>query len=460
MNLKILAPVIVGVLLTIILLVSWLLSGKENNSDIQNTIPTLTTFPSAVEPSTKPRRFISTDALMQRLDDYFDVSPKTEVKKTQSENNTSAENSTHQLEDKIAVIQNSLKYFDPNHDNITEIDDNIIDFIEDKDIPRIDKIYALWDVAAYFGIESDKGGYILDYLEALQPIELTGEFINSFLSDIPSAIKIQLLHLMRSNLGIENIDKQTPEQLQFIGEQSELIQKLFTHQLKYGEDAEIVRETLLLYPSVVPAEEAVSVIRDLLSTGNNIISEQEIMSLSVEVAFASHETQAEFLPSLLDSLQSQDSSLNPVQQTLNEQLYTALQDKNAAQFINQDIKPRIADYVKAQEPNLSIEDTTISIEQINAYYSWVEAYASATSSNEFDKAKIITEMIINTDDPIRQASILVLAEQEVIENMQMNEYVNQVENDIIQALDNKNISEEQKKLIETALQQVRGTSDG
>ncbi len=462
MNLKILVPVMVAILLTIILLVSWLWTSEDNSYDhfVDNkkTTPAIALPLSAVEPSTQPQRFISSDALVQHLDDYFDVSPVTEVKKTQSENSTFVENSSHQLNEKIAAIQNSLKNFDPNQDNITEIDNQIVDFLEDKDIPRIDKIDALWDVATNLKIDSDKGAYLLDYLETLQPIELTNEFINSFSSDISNVRKIQLMHLMRSNLGIENPEQQTPEQLQFIAEQSERIQELFTNQVQSSEDADIFREALLLYPSVVSAEEAVSVIRNVLSSGNDKISEQEIMSLSVEVAFASHETQTNFLPSLLDSLPSQDLSLSPIQQHFNEQLYAVLQDKNAGQFINPDMKPRIADYLKTQEPKLSIENTTISTEQITGYYNWVEAYASVSSSNEFDKAEIITKAITNADDPIRQASILVLAKQEVIENMQMSTNVNEVENSFLEALENQNLSQEQRMLIETALREVNGTT--
>jgi len=427
----------------------WWFSSDSEVKDL--TAKPVDTVAPVVDTTTNDKHYISTDQLSKQLDDYFDVSTTSELK--QISQTTPAKISP--WEAKVAALKKLLENIESNQDT-TAIDNKIIEFLEDESIPRPDKIYALWNLASQFQLGTDKGIYLLDYLETLRPIELTKEFIDTFSSGIANPGKIRLLRLLHSSLLIANLAKQTPEQLQFIVEQSEAIQKFFTTQVASIEDKEVFREALMLYPSVVPAEEAASVIREISSTHSDKISEQDIMALSLQVAFASDETQAKFLPPLLDSLQQpqNDSPKLAEQDFFNEQLYSILKDENAITFVSDKVRPQLVDYLNKQEPKLSFEDASVPFEVISNYNNWVNAYATVVSKTDSERAEFIANAIAVSDDPIRQSVLIVLAKPEELNNLVTNQHITEVEKSLRKSLDTLYLSQEQKNLLETALQEI------
>lgn len=102
---------------------------------------------------------------------------------------------------------------------------------------------------------------------------------------------------------------------------------------------------------------------------------------------------------------------------------------------------------------MSIKNKDFNITELSDFYYWVVANAVAISSNKSDVIKNITETIIATKDPIRKASILVLAKPEVVKNLKsFNQHRNEIRNYLIETLKDPKLSEKQQKLIKTAIQ--------
>jgi hypothetical protein len=264
-------------------------------------------------------------------------------------------------------------------------------FLKSKEISRKSKIDTIWNVLKSSELTPEQNIYFLDYIETLMPIELTGDMISFFDTNLEADVKKRILDVLKSSLFIANPEKQTEEQLGYIAEQSEIIENFFETQILNHVDNNLVKHAMLLYPSVASSEQAEKFVTQLLNNQSNYkysLTDFDVANLAIQVAFSNEEMQNSFLPELLDKF----NEFPPEdREKFNEIMYSALRSNNTAnkELIDHNSFEKLKEYIKQQEPFVPEDYRMISHEPISTYYNWIDTYSSVAANSTDSIAKAV-----------------------------------------------------------------------
>ncbi|NOT85779.1 MAG: hypothetical protein HOP02_13595 [Methylococcaceae bacterium] len=348
---------------------------------------------------------------------------------------------------KINDIQNILN--STNQKNIEELDRAVSSLLQDKKIPRSDKISGLLNLVKEFGVDSEKGRYLLDALGSLRPIEIADNLIRLF--NTPNALdgtKNQIMTILADSYGIDPT-KFSLETAKLIAQQSIGIQDFFTQQIQNPTNGDVYRQAIKLYPSV-SSETELALLNDSLIKHQDLIPIQESLSIRLDSSIVNAGVQKNLLPELLDNVQQGVFGAD-VKQEFNNRLYTALNAPNAEKIIADRVKPQLEAYIREQEPPLNIADADFN--GIHNYSSWVEAYAK--SANNGDKSAFIANYLAASASPIQQAAVIVSADGNLLYQIQKNAAI---QNNMSSALADPNLPSGAKTIIQDAVQRLQASN--
>ncbi len=413
-------------------------SDKINNASINKPSPKQT----------------SRDAIILKTPDFFNIKPVDSI----AHNTTANVGQPVRLNllpgDTVSIlsnIENLLSAGTPSE----QLDQALIELLENPNISRLDKIYPLWNLIIKTGLDTENGNYVLEYLSALQPIELTEDMINAFNSGVSDKTKGLLLDILQASAGIANPEQQTEEQLNFIGMQSERIQNFFLDQIYTSDNDKIFKKAFMIYPSIVPTEQAISVITDIIKNKDHKkldLSESEIVSLSAQVALSTYEAQSALLPGLLESFSRGNNSLES-QASFNDNLYSALNSTDTS-FLADNIKPQVSSYIRTQEPPLS-SASPVEFENLSSYYAWAKAYVATSNTDPVTRNQALAVTAIESSDPTKASAVILLSEPDVIQYIKQSGSYAELKKSMESALTNTSISEDSKRIVSDALEQLK-----
>lgn len=331
------------------------------------------------------------------------------------------------------------------------LDKNISTFLKDKGISRSEKISTLLALLDEVGFDSEKGAYFIDVLGSLKPIEIATQLIDKFQYDNLSAdTKSRIMQVLANSYGLDPI-KATPKIAQFIAQKSISIHDFFTQQIQNPTNKELFRQAITLYPSVSSTDE-VEILGDALVKHQDLLTTQESLNIRLDSALATQNIQENNLPQLLNDVQK-SSIKHEVKQEFNNRLFSFLKASNADSFIKESAKSSVARYIETQEPVLN--NANASFNPINDYHIWLESYA-AMSSNQDHKQAFIADFASNLATPIKQAAIVVFADDALISQLRQN---SSLQGNLQKELGNIELSIGAKQIIQDALQRLEGKQE-
>ncbi len=460
MNKNHLSFLVIGVIILLFAVFLYHLLAKEKNSSITEVRDDIST---ANTVKSKPI-MTNRESIILKTPDFFDIKPiesfgnstTTHAKNLVDSNTASPEN--HPENNIVSLISNIEKLLSIGHPS-EELDQALVEFLENSDISRSDKIYPLWNLIIRTGLDTENGNYLLEYIEALQPIELTEDIIVHFNSGVSEQTQGLLIDILYASTGIANPELQTEEQLTFIATRFELVQNFLEEQIYTSENHDIFKKAFMLYPSIVPTDQAVALITDIFNNKSHKklnLSEDEMISLSAQVAFSTNEAQIELLPELLESFSSGTNSVES-QSLFNDMLYSALLDSSgdpSDSFLADEIKPEISSYIKVQEPSLSSE-FPVTFEDLSKYYAWAQAYVNVSNPEPTRRNQAMAVTALEASDPAKASAIILLSEPEIISYIQQSDSYSKLKESMESYLSGNVVSEESKQIINDALEQIK-----
>ena len=296
-----------------------------------------------------------------------------------------------------------------------DLDNEVLSFLNNKQIPRSEKLATLLAILEKVGFNSEKGNYFLDVLNSLKPIEISEQLINQFQSgNLSDNTKNSLLRILANSYGLDT-SKSTPEMAQFIAKKSIAIHDFFTQQIQNPASKETFKQAITLYPSVSSAYE-IPLLNDALTKHQNLISIQEGLAIRLDSAIATQNAQENNLPELLKSVQQ--SSFKPeIKKEFNNRLFSLLQQPVSDKMVSEIAKPDVINYLKSQEPALN--NANAEFNALSDYYSWLNAYA-AMSSEQNNRAAFMANFMNQSATAIQQAAVISFSDNNLVSELQQN----------------------------------------
>ena len=342
--------------------------------------------------------------------------------------------------------QNLSKAFqDSEHNNDTgKLDKTFHDFITNKSIPRIEKVFTLWQLAEK--LEGRNKYYVIDYLEVFEPVELVSEFIGTYKSSSDNYLKHKLIRIMSTALGIANPEIQSSSQLDFIAQKSDLVSNFLSEQLKYESDVALLTQALWYYPTIAPQDEALEMVKAFVAD-NRGVQPENIMSAWASLAFYEYDSQVNMIPQFMEELNKQPEE---VKKKMHGYLYPYLQEG----FINPEVKDELKNYLIKTEP----EKYDPSI--YNSYFIWLEdrynwndAYANISTTSKEEKTIFIANAIVSSNDPLFKANIITYSKPDVIAAIKYSDKMRIIEELRFNANSNA-VSDDQQTLFNAAIERL------
>jgi len=433
-------------LLSIFGLVWYMFIYDENNINYNKSLPPKPENIVSKINIPNPKIITNKEKIVSKINDFYDI--KIEKKEKISKEIESKENF---LDNDILKIRELLL----SNASINDIDKVMIEFIENSNIPRSDKVYAIWDLIGEIGVENEKGFYLLDYMETLQPIEITQDLIQIITEVQPIETKLKLMDLLYSSTGIANPNIQNDEQLAFISLQISDIQSFLQSKIYNSSNEELFKQALMQYSSMSPPQDSIELLQDLLSKDSKLnISEGDIMSLSLEIALSNNETQLNLLPQIISSMENGEYSHN-THSEFNNMVYSALSssDQMGEDIISPEAKATLSKYIKNQEPILQT-GSDIQIEDLTTYYDWVQAYTISSNLTKKDSNNALALTVFETKDPIKSSAIILLSDPEIMQQIKNSPSYKNLKNSLKSASEQDGISEMNKQILTDAYNEL------
>jgi len=392
-------------------------------------------------------RYLSATELPKKLSDFYQVEAFKEknshTSSLKEKNDKSRLNETYQaLEEIKKLLQDEV--------SIIQIDKKIISLLEDNTITRNKKIDGLWDLVLSFGISSEKGIYLLDYLSTLLPIELTDELISNYYSISDINTKMKLMDVLYTSLDIANPEVQNEEQLNYIASQYLIIQDFIYEQLSNTSNNDVFTTALSLYTKVASPEQTQEVITSVLngSYGDKNINKEQALNLMTESALSTYESQNYTLPSIISSLETEIVN-DDVKKSFSQNIINAIN----AGIISDENKEQLSYYLKNQEPELYISKD-IPIENMEEYYNWAKAITNLNSNTHTEIIQKLADKAISEDNLLKSSAIILYSDEDLIYLIRESRGYQNISNRLNIALSSNDISNDSKIIIQDAIKVI------
>ncbi len=345
---------------------------------------------------------------------------------------------------KLTDLKKFLQTADLKKD-ISVFDKKIGNFLRDKTLTRASKLAFLINMLKEFGFNSAKGGYMLDALAGLKPIEIADYFIEQFNNpEFSNDVKAKLMRTLVEAYSIDP-SKYPPDIAKLIGQKSNDIQSFFNQQIEKPINSELYREAIKLYPHISSTDE-LHLLNDSLLKHQDLISIKESLNVQLEVSLGNQDIQATALPELLQTVQKGKLSAE-VKNEFNERLYALIKAPGAEKVIDESVKPQLANYLQQQTPLLN--NSNVNFNNAHNYVSWLDAYASVNGGN--DKVSFISNLV-SSASPVQQAAVIVFSDGELLNSLQQDF---NLQTNLNSALNYNNLTTESKQIILDAVNKLQ-----
>ena len=383
--------------------------------------------------------YISTDDLKENLDDFYEVEPKV-VSIIIDSNKTKPLKKITKLND----INSLMQHF-TGESSFADLDKAMVAFLKDNTVSRIDKINGLWTMVEEFDIASNRGLYVLDYLETLLPIELTSNLIEAYNEQKDSKVQAKVMDIIHSSLSIANPEVQDKEKLDFIISKYKDIQSFFHEETMNSADGQVSMNALNYYVKIIPAEEAFEIFESLKNDELKAkdLDKGKLLSLMTETALSTEESQDTLFSEILDS--AKDSSLNKSEKNaFNQTIIEALNND----VLTGNSREKLKSYMDEIEPSFS---SGLKIDASENYYTWVNAKAKVEG---VETNKYLEKLVSESSNSLQISSILLYSDNNLIQDLQESNRNEQVLEQLNTSLKSPNVDEESKYLIQDALNRL------
>jgi hypothetical protein len=275
------------------------------------------------------------------------------------------------------------------------LDEKIANLLLDQRITRADKIKTLWAVFLDSNSSKENRVLVLDWLNLVQPIELTDALLAEFRSSTSTEEQGKILTLLSTALRIaDSLETNTlSDESEFVASQSAKIQDLFKEIAKTGNNKELRRAAILAIPNILPTADLLEIFEQIQQEYRNNtspITYDEMLGLWARAAFADSEAQKDLLPVLIDHMANSENAIQDP--SVLAQFFTLIASGN----LESNSKARLREYLTQNAPiNTS--------PQIS--YLWLKAYGAVESRDESSHVELV-EDYFQKGDPSLQAGIL------------------------------------------------------
>ena len=216
----------------------------------------------------KGEEFIAVSEVLKKDKDFYNIAiPRKASTKNKKPN--SATNKFLQQIEKIILGK---------YPNIHMLDNAIHSLLANENISRVDKINGLWLMLDDIGFKSEKSEYLLDALSTLLPIELTDQFIDTYRDVDNLNVKIKLINILTTSIGIANPRMQNTERLNFISEKIEEIQSFLKEDILHEQDPRLLSEGIHAYAEISDIEDVQELIDYLENNPNTKMLKKDELS--------------------------------------------------------------------------------------------------------------------------------------------------------------------------------------
>lgn len=324
-----------------------------------------------------------------------------------------------------------------NYDEITKIIDkngvksshsekSITELIEDKSISLDKKVKVLWSMIEKYGLNSETGSILMEYMANIGPLTLTDELINVFDNASSHNKNLILLALKNSFFNVENdefgIDRE--EAYDFM----EKIQQfsLSRIQLISDGDSESNSHIIDLMVTTCPTDTVINQINDLQTKyGNNFFSSEDYAKIQSSIAASDVGLQADRFVSLFNEAEIEKDLQR--KQLIN----TEIQFSIARLLLSNDINPydsttpesryNIHDYLIKNKPSINdLGNTGLT------YTEWAKAMILVSSNNQEDEINTQYNMIMETQDTREIAAIISINTEKISDELKKQGSINQI----------------------------------
>ncbi len=386
--------------------------------------------------NTQEQKYISSSELQKSLDDFHNISVDTK----------------YLDKNQISEISNLMRIFNDSK-KVSELDNAIITFLKNKDISRLDKIRGLWSMIENFGISSNKGLFLLDYLGTLEPIELTDNLINIYCDQQDSVVKLKIIDVLVNSINIASPDIQDEKELAFIAGKSVSIESLLYDEVLNSTDEYMLSKTLMWYANVSSPERVQDIISIINNRDSNIkIEGKKLVPILTRVAISTQDAVENILPTIFASIDNGSFS-QPEIEAFNETILSALNSDVCDNILmHSATKNYLINYLSKQEPKINLSND-ISIYNLIDYHSWANANAKV---NDIDASEYFQDMVLANKNALKISSILLLyADESFIQDIKQHTDIEDTYDTLSSALESSETHESSKALIQRALDRIK-----
>lgn len=286
-------------------------------------------------------------------------------------------------------------------DNLDNIDSLLQAFLAKGGKTRTEKVNELYSMQLRVSDIASRQ-YLLDYLSALQPIEVAGALISQFQGAQTSEEKLSLLRAIVSAFSFGSEFSLPPELLQ----EWEGIQSFYRNALSTTKEAVLLRELLQSAFSVLPADEAISIFQSKVDASE--LEGKDIADFYTNGLVADKEFQNKILRQLGEAFdQGTLSGARPFTERLSG-LVTSDTDRTV---FDRQALVYVLPMIQNNEPSLGGD---IGASDASAYFRWSQLSQQIQHPNESDmeiNTRLLRDATTSTD-PLKTAALIVLLPSE------------------------------------------------
>lgn len=400
---------------------------------------------------------LSADEVKSSMSDYYKPTKISEQKK-EVEKNTSNKSHSDYYSRLVDLINKEGDQFNKNYSLDTEIQK----LIKDNNLKRSEKITLLWSLykVSFENKNIQSASYILEVLSSLQPIELVDDVISS-IGLSPDELKLKLLNLLADSFRMYSnpeLANNSPETIDFVISQGEKIRNFFDSAIFNPYNANFFKQTLLLYPSIATPEKYY-LIDSAIQQNSSLISVKEALTIRTEFAIMNSETMQQSLPTLISSLENKkypnEDRLEVIQKLsafTKDSLLNTENNLNADSQLSipNDVKYKVGELIKRNEPNLTINDVqNVNIIKQADYADWLTTYSLTQTNSKPERITFINNYI-NSIPVEKQVSAIggLAQDKEILNSLKINAILIKNLEDYVY---NPNTNSEVKKIINETL---------
>lgn len=331
----------------------------------------------------------------------------------------------------------------------------LVNFIYDESTLLDNKVQALWSMIKIYGLNSENGSLLMEYLAALGPLILTDELIDAYNNADQNNKNLILQALKNAFFNIEedkfNISRE--EAYKFMDK----IQQFSLSQIRLITEGNSTsnRNIIDLMMTTCPTDVVVNEIDNLKSMyGDSFFTTEDYARIQSSIATSDVSLQADRLTSLFS--EAEKTTKPEDKQTINTEIQFGVARLLLSDTLNPynattpDSRYKIQEYLTSHKPSVDdLGNTGLT------YNEWAKAMIITSSQSKKDEADVQYRMIMNTQDAKEMAAIISLNDFQIINELKNKGDINQIISHIEDCLADQKCNNSNPQLLQNALSQLK-----